>query len=61
MSSNRLPDYQGLAHLSMGYTCVDGMYPRVTNPFAAERTILLAQNVTFRTTCMPYPRRQRSS
>ncbi len=47
--------YRELAHLSAGCARLEGKYQGITNSFAA--TCIAAD----RTTCMPYPRRQRSS
>src|SRR3989344_308145 len=48
-------DHQVLAQISLGYSCLGGTYQRVTNSFAAT------WQKPDRSTCMPYPRRQRSS
>ena len=50
-----LRDYRELANLSVSYARLWGKYPRVTTPFATARF------ASGRLTCMPYPRRQRSS
>ena len=55
--SDTLPlrDYLVLVRLSTDYSRLQGRFLRVTNPFAAPYP------KAERSTCMPYPRRQRSS
>jgi hypothetical protein len=48
-------NHRELVRLSANYTRVGGKYLRITNSFAATCI------ATDRSTCMPYPRRQRSS
>ena len=50
-------DYRELANLSTGYARPKGRYQGVTNSFATMQSIATLH----RSTCMPYPRRQRSS
>ena len=52
-----LRDHRELANLSAGCARLRGTYQGVTNSFAAACNIA----IVCRSTCMPYPRRQRSS
>ncbi len=53
-------DYLELPRLSASYAKLYGMYQGITNSFATD-TILDVITNCIRSTCMPYPRRQRSS
>ena len=52
-----LRDYRELANLSTGCARPEGRYQGVTNSFATMQNIATLH----RSTCMPYPHRQRSS
>ena len=49
-----------LACLSASYARLRGTFQGITNSFATDSSLVLLQEMV-RSTCMPYPRRQRSS
>ena len=73
LNHSEAPDHRELARLSASYARLEGTFLRVTTSFATSRAergnidISTFRNIkisvlrTTRSTCMPYPRRQRSS
>ena len=57
VNKNRSSDHRVLANLSTSYPRLEGTYQGVTNSFAGCFCIATKAPLT----CMPYPRRQRSS